>query len=131
MGCIETLKHLFQDANYLGLRNGAKIFQHVSQCSAGHVLHHQIRRAAIATLVEDVYEVWVVEIRSQHGFTLEALQKTGILGKVRVNDFDRHLALKAQIFGQENFGHTPGCEWANDSVALAEHSIVEGGLVHH
>ena len=75
----------------------------------GQVLHDEVGRVVVLTLVEDVDDVRVREARGRARLLDEALLELAVVGEVAVHDLDRDAALEAQVGGEVDGRHAaPG-----------------------
>ena len=98
-------------------RHGAALFQQFAERSAFDQLHHQEDIVVVHTLVEDIHERRVAELRHRAGLALEAGAEGGFAGERRIHHLDRHFAVQARVDGCIDCGHATAGDLGADAVA--------------
>ena len=121
------------DADGVADRKLALALDPPSQRFAFHVRHHVVEQTVGATRIEERQYVGMLEIRSELDLLEEALGAQN-RRELRMQDFDRDLAVVANVLGQVDRRHSARAELAFDAIAAAElagEALCDGSGTRH
>ena len=104
--CGEAGKDRLHDVHRLHRGEHLVLLEQVAQGDSWQVLHYQVCRFAILSLVVNIHDVRMCQPGSRPGFLDEAGLVLVIVGEVTVHDLERNAAFEAQVGGQIYGGHT-------------------------
>lgn len=61
------------------------------------VLHHQVKQAILLAEIEQFEDMGVIERRNRLRLALEPSEKVGIVGKLGIDDLDRHVTIDSRL----------------------------------
>ena len=81
------------------------LLQQVAEGDAGQVLHHEVRRLAVLSLVVDIDDIGMREPCGGAGLLDETCLVLVVVGQMAMHDLDGHATFESQICGEVHSSH--------------------------
>ena len=117
--------NLFENINHPIQRQSFLFHQDIAERAAVEILHHQIRDRLGARLREtevgNVDNIWMAQPPRGAGFALEARDKLFVAHELRRDQFERDVALGAEVRGKIHCAHSAASEQSLQAILFVEH----------